>query len=102
MFDDNRSFIDFDNSFLLQSDCEQLEIEPTDQQSTENNLAEFSNRNELLPPCLDSTDHSAHSERISNNAIQRGYKNPKYKPICDNGITYTYEKDPCLYRKIRK
>lgn len=102
MFDEvNRSFMDLDNSFLLQSDYEHPEGELPDMPLLEDRSHDS---NTQAPPTvyLGSTTHSSKSEPQSETAIIKGYKNPKYKPIVDNGVTYVYDRDPYLYKKIRK
>lgn len=102
MFDDmNRSFLDLDSSLLLQSDLEPLDVE-----YSEKGL-ELDDQSDPFTPATgtlysESTNHSAKSDRQSLPAVARVSKHPRYQPIMDNGVTYTFEANPLLYKKIRK
>ena len=102
MFDElNRSFVDLDNSLLLQSDLEPLETEfsergfELDDTSDNNKLTTFSQYTE-------SCTQSSRSDRQILSTPSPLSRHPRYHPIKDNGITYTFESDPLLYKKIRK
>ena len=113
MFEDsNQSFMDLDNSFLLQSDSDPQEsLYP---EKYPEDIFEF-NRHENLQTVylnqsysgsykntksyISNNYHGAKQTTLSPNSV---YQNKKYQPIIDNGITYTYEKDSVQYKKIRK
>lgn len=88
----NDSYKDFE-SFLLNPSLEE-ELEDIPKKEIDSNFDQSFHQNT-------STNCSKLSKlEISYPSI--GLSNSKYKPIEDNGLLYTYEKDPLLYKKIRK
>lgn len=93
--------MDLDTSLLLQSD-----FDPLDTEFSDRGLELDDPSDSQMPPTLtqytESTTQSAKSERQSLTSAPKATKNPRYQPIVDNGVTYTFEADPLVYKKIRK
>ena len=89
----DHSFNDIE-SFLLNPS---LDGSIFDEIKTENNNEIVSTQNHT-----DNSHIKSNNIQIYHNFPPIGIKNPKYKPIKDQGNTYCYENDPILYKKIKK